>query len=809
MDPTEHPQWEAQVLAEADMARAGVARWRNAWVAAKQAGRAADTQAGAVLMDHALTPLIAAFAEAQKAGGPGRYAARTPSYLARFQADVLAALTITTLLNGLMRPGAYTLMAAAREVADALATEERFAKLEEAQPDLWRWLNERQEERGATQVHRLRVLKAAAGRVELDWQPWPAEDARHVGLRCIDLAAESLPWFTVEKLNRGKRSQVILSPTLDLLTWLDGYARRAEVLRPVLGPCLMPPKPWTTPTSGGYWTQALPQVPMVKTRSPSQRRRLAEAHMPAFYDALNAIQATGWRVNQAVLDAARFLWGEGLAVAGLPEREPLPLPPKPFDIETNEEARKAWRKAAAQIHEANHETLSSRLKVEGVLAQAQRFADVPFWFVWQADFRGRLYCTSTHLNPQGDDLQRGLLLFAQGDPIEDERAAGWLMIHAANSYGVDKVSYEERIAWVEQHRAQIMEAADCPEASDWWTQADSPFTFLAACIELRNLWCDGYGYVCALPVGLDGSCNGLQHYSALLRDPVGGEATNLTPSPRPQDIYGRVAARAMERLKAEPSDGLDAPPDRDVAALLDYGWVDRKMAKRPVMVLPYGGTFHACMRYVDLALAEREAAAPRPAGWADRTALVVKLAHAIWDSIGDVVVAARQGMAYIQGVARAAAKAGRPLAWTTAAGFPAEQSYFKARESRIETHVAGEKRRLRYRMEDAANLDPARMALAGPPNFVHSQDATALHITVATAVENGVTQFAMIHDSYGTTPARLDLLAAVLRHAFVDLYQAADWLTRLAQETGVDVGPPPPPGDLDLAQVLDSPYFFA
>jgi DNA-directed RNA polymerase len=48
---------------------------------------------------------------------------------------------------------------------------------------------------------------------------------------------------------------------------------------------------------------------------------------------------------------------------------------------------------------------------------------------------------------------------------------------------------------------------------------------------------DPASYVSHLPVHMDGSCNGLQHYAALGRDEAGGRAVNLLPSNTPQDVY--------------------------------------------------------------------------------------------------------------------------------------------------------------------------------------------------------------------------------------------------------------------------------
>jgi hypothetical protein len=41
-------------------------------------------------------------------------------------------------------------------------------------------------------------------------------------------------------------------------------------------------------------------------------------------------------------------------------------------------------------------------------------------------------------------------------------------------------------------------------------------------------------YPSSLPVHMDGSCNGLQHYAALGRDEAGGRAVNLLPADAPQ-----------------------------------------------------------------------------------------------------------------------------------------------------------------------------------------------------------------------------------------------------------------------------------
>jgi DNA-directed RNA polymerase len=125
------------------------------------------------------------------------------------------------------------------------------------------------------------------------------------------------------------------------------------------------------------------------------------------------------------------------------------------------------------------------------------------------------------------------------------------MIHGANLFGYDKAALAERIDWVSERQELIARTAHDPFADRWWTEADKPWSFLSWVMEYGAYLDGGDGFVSTLPVSVDGSCNGLQHFSAMLRDPVGGAAVNLVPSDRPSDIYQRVADVVIEKLQRD------------------------------------------------------------------------------------------------------------------------------------------------------------------------------------------------------------------------------------------------------------------
>src|SRR5205085_1495022 len=170
------------------------------------------------------------------------------------------------------------------------------------------------------------------------------------------------------------------------------------------------------------------------------------------------------------------------------------------------------------------------------------------------------------MNPQSNHIGRALIEFADGKPLGNNRGVYWLAIHLANCYWKKKkVSLKKRRAWVQENEKEILDfAADPLKIHRFWTEADQPWLFLAACLEWARYKEGGPGMISHLPISMDGSCNGYQHLSAMGLDPIGGRATNLmsaanaSPTGRshqlipfddPEDIYQWVSDLVCRRLE--------------------------------------------------------------------------------------------------------------------------------------------------------------------------------------------------------------------------------------------------------------------
>jgi DNA-directed RNA polymerase len=728
--------------------------------------------------------------------------------LAPVGSEVVAYTAVRVALTELMQHGVWDNRRLAYSIGKMVYSEAALECLHESNPELLWMLTRDLDRRGSVQeAARCKVLLRAARNGGVDLPVWDKLTVEGVGnslywlLLQAGLLAEGASLYVG---GRPTYREVMLSqPVLDGIRNIKTFA--AETM-PLTCPMIEPPHPWTAVNEGGFHGAMRRAVPFCVSTTPAARPLVRNASMPVFFRALNAIQATPYRVNKLIMDVAGAYVTAGRPVGEYRGDLIGDKPPRPEWMDTEKDCWTLaqhdqfdqWKREAREWHTRRKIHRESVGRVYTALQQARQFAEYPaLYFVHFADTRGRLYCVGSGMSTQGTDLQKSLLEFAEAKPLDTPEAMDYFLRHGANKFGVDKVSRQEQREWVLTNDVMIRACAENPLDNPGWTEADSPFGFLAWCMEYARHRVPGF--VSRLPIGQDGTCNGLQHFSALLRDPVGARATNLLPSDRPQDIYTEVAQATLKRVVAAP---VDEHGYRS-------GWlrigIERAAMKRPVMTTPYGVTRRSATQYV----AQDYLGAHPDCPWEYRRHIDAAnwmMEHG-WPAIGDVVVAARQAMEWLYKASSKAIKGvgGVVLSWRVPSGFPAHQSYAALDTVRIDTIVYGH-RQIRVGVEqDGPDLARHRAGMA--PNFVHSMDASHLHLTMAAAAEAGITGLMMVHDDYATHAADSAKLARILREEFVRMYQDHDPLAEFAEDHPV-AGTPPPKGTMDITEVVRSDYFF-
>lgn len=775
--------------------------------------------------------------------------------------DVIASVTVRWTMNRIaQRDGAPTITELAVSIGGALEEEARYGRVRTAERDYYqRHLKKALAQRNGNTykveyMARIEQQMIDDGKLPTAWVNWDSLDADvrfHMGIRMLELLIESTQLIEVRREHAGNKKldgeYVYLKAE-----WAEKIRSRSYILagiHPRYQPCVVQPKPWTGTHGGGYWAKG--RKPCTFIRVPSKRalKRYRDVHMPEVYKAVNLAQNTAWRINNRVLDVANAVmqWNN-VPIKEFPTLEREDLPVRPNDIDTNEEALKAWKKAAAAIYRKDAARVSRRLSYEFSLEQANKFKDFEaIYFPYNLDWRGRVYAIPA-FNPQSNDMTKGVLQAAKGEPIGAE-GIEWLMIHGANTAGVDKVTFDERKQWVQDNEAMILAVARDPLNNTHWMSVDSPFCFLAFCFEWEGVKRDGVNHVSAIPIAFDGSCSGIQHFSAMLRDERGGKAVNLLPSESVQDIYKLVSDEVEVALKKLAVSGtensIEMITDEKTGeikeklilgtktlamAWLAYG-MSRKVTKRSVMTLAYGSKafgFADQVReeIVKKAIDNGDGHMFTDAGQASRF-----MAGLIWDSVSVVVVAAVEAMNWLQKAAKLLSsevkckkkkeilKPAMAVYWCTPDGFPVWQEYMIPETRRIDLMFLGDIRlQSTVTVRDSDKIDARKQESGISPNFVHSQDGSHLRKTVVHAAEQyGIDFFAIIHDSFGTIPAKAGAMFRAVRETMVETYENNDVLEDFLDqfmdqlhETQLGKMPEiPAKGTLDIREILKSEFAFA
>lgn len=677
--------------------------------------------------------------------------------------------------------------------------------------------------------------RALAARHGYTQKRWSRELKAHAGQWLLDALLTALPHVFAAEQEGQDATRIVLTAEAEnaAIEMVEDLIKQ----RPVFLPMKASPLPWTAYHLGGPRDQLESYArPLLRTRHKATaaecRASIKAGQAQPTLDAVNTMQGVPWKINTRILDVIVECVAKGITVEGLPG-DNLKRPPKPLDEDKG--TQDLWRLQYSRVRKHNLALVSDRLLLAEDLETAERMRDwEAFYTPMSLDWRGRVY-GMTSFNFQREDRVRALFQFAEGEPIGTD-GLWWLKVHIANCGDFDKVSkrpLEERVAWVDENISAIQNVAEQPLTyTAWWTKADKPFLFLAACLELAAALATGLTYVTHLPVSFDGSCSGLQHLCAMTRAPE-GSLVNLTPASEPQDVYATVAKRVLERVTAdsvaEPDEGKEWVPI--VAKLaLAYG-IDRKVTKRNVMTYSYSSKKFgmASQQQEDLMEPLHEEVLTGKRG--DHPFEVYAqekikgsgsvagryLAGHVYEAIEEIISLPADAMAFLQKLAKALAHEGKPLRWTTPCGLPWSNRYHVANVRNLNLYLHDRRIRMKLSVGDKPGIDKEKAAAGVAPNFVHALDAAHLMLVANAAAKEGITSIATVHDSFGCLASRARRFNAIIREEFVEMYETHDVLAEVLAQAKHDLTPHnwqrlpevPHQGTLELKGVLNADYAFA
>lgn len=416
-----------------------------------------------------------------------------------------------------------------------------------------------------------------------------------------DVCLSSNGHFEMVKVPGGEHMVYHVLTTEAYIEWEQENSKLLGEVAVFARPTVIPPKPWSGLHDGGFYHEKMVN-PFIRNNKKATARTHGPRAIPLVYEAVNKIQATGYVINSIVYETAAYLkehesvyfkgFYEHLPTIEEYSRVPITMAKKAREerikeiekaLSITKKAREAhgvgfgaWvkrqmkrikeahpkYKLKVELEKLRHERqvsigynklITSRASKNRVVDSAMGLAAEyvkysAFYFPHNLDWRGRVYPMTSGLTTQGTTLQKALLKFDSGVALsassDPEAALDWLLVHTANSYGLDKSSWQDRIKWTKENTELIKRVAADPigNLQDWTDKkVDSPWLFLAACEQMCKVYEHGLDAVIDIPIPMDGTCNGAQHYAAMTRDTHGAFGVNVAPNGT-QGLKERIAA---------------------------------------------------------------------------------------------------------------------------------------------------------------------------------------------------------------------------------------------------------------------------
>ena len=606
------------------------------------------------------------------------------------------------------------------------------------------------------------------------WVAWGASNRVKLGGWLLDCVMQTSGWFAKVTIREGRKTVNKIVPTPEFMAIKDQVMFNAELFSPLAWPMLIEPNDWTNEKPGGYLLNEIMKGHDMVRRSDVSP---IQGEQPIAF--LNKIQKVAYTLNQFNVQVAETLQKRQICVGKFLPIVNHELPPKPVDIADNKESRKDYRRRAAEINNLNAQEFKRSCRTRMTMETVERFKNKEkFYIPWSFDYRGRVYPIPAFLTPQDTDFGKSLIRFYD-ESFMDEEAERWLRFQVATTYGLDKETLSDRLAWTYENEDLIQRIAENPiDNLPDWEGAEEPWQFLASCDEFYHCVIKRDKLSTGLPVAIDATCSGLQILAGLAKDKSTADLVNVTNSDKPQDAYKVIAN--------------DSKPN--VPHYVRPHW-DRKCTKRTVMTIPYNAKPFSNRSYIRDALKDKGIDIDK-----DDLTLIVQ---SVRDSMHTIVPGPMAVMKWIEDEVSKAVKRGvDEVTWTTPSGFIVSQKIFKKHWERVTLQVMG-KCNMRVAVGDSEDVDKARHKAATAPNLIHSLDASLLCLSVL----NFHNPIALIHDSVLCRATDMSDLSKIVRETYMHLFAQQDFLTDFAAAIGAETEPPII-GDLKPESVIESTYFF-
>ncbi len=618
-----------------------------------------------------------------------------------------------------------------------------------------------------------------------------------IGMSCLHWAAlaklvKAEKYHTITD-SKVKEMWYIVSTSEEFTEYANSLSPSTFILSPINGPML-----WTTPLH----IVDDKRIPIVKK---AERYNLLHLYtttkMPNVYDSLNRLGMQGFKVNQRILGLTENVQStpfgfipievsEGTRKTALRSINDVSRKAK-FVEEIKFKEMNKWLLDEAELNDEQKRTLiskktaseksqdyydtnaeehlsvisnwSKRLDFEKICSLAHEWDGHTINYLFNMCTRGRIYAVQNYLSPLGSDLAKAMLVFDN-----EYQISGYdFCIHIANCFGQDKLSFEDRVQWVNDNSNKLRAIGDDPikyyhliVELGLDSEQKTKWQGVAACIEYTR-YCEYInthgteeGFLSNLIIGLDATASGTQILTILGRDDKVAPYVNVSASTDGNvgDFYTYLSSYLKPKL--EEHRGLSKSLDAILNNWIKY---NRKLSKRNSMTFSYSGTKYG---FGTQHWEDRHDYGPLGSDLTRADCRII--GNEMYDVCLENIRGGAEIMKWLQDGINYH-KNGAIISWTLPDGFTAFQVCDKSKVNHITGKIGTQLVNLNYfTFQDKADIKAHKNGIA--PNFVHSYDSYLLRLIV-----NGMpleAPISTVHDQFSTCSYYIHELQQVAKEAY-------------------------------------------
>lgn len=396
-----------------------------------------------------------------------------------------------------------------------------------------------------------------------------------------------------------------------------------------------------------------------------------------------------------------------------------------------------------------------------------------------SDFRGRLYTLSNYLSYQGNDLARSLLLFDSNEEL-NEKGYECLNVYFSNLAGYDKKSWNDRLNISDKITNEFKEYTlnkNEDKLIELIKDLSEPFQFISIGLaKIDYLEKERLGLKTTInnPILFDASCSGIQHISALTLDKNLARNTNVISyddSPKnqlPEDFYTFALNILRTKLAESKSELL-----RNIS-------LNRQIIKISVMTIPY----NISMTGIGEQIAEHFSktwelkhyvyTVPETATINGQKCYLYskdfgELTKVIYEVLTKDIPSLKNLTNYFKEIITVLNKLNLPVTWTTPAGVKIKYQQIKFDSIVTKNKIINISKPITISIP-TNKIDKIKMIRSFMPNFIHSLDASNVHLLLYKLMKSDQIPVYTVHDCFASTANNMSILELNVKNAFIDIY---------------------------------------